>query len=203
MDRRSKYRFISIVAINLLFFIATPLLLILVAIDFAEGSALSRFLVYLVIAIIIFLVVLHIVFDKRSTNYNSLAAIKTDASIDETLERIDNMDGYQFEEWCAELLKKCGYRNVRVTKGSGDQGVDIIAYRGSVKCAIQCKRYHNKVGNKPVQEVYTGKTIYGCGLGIVITNSYYSDGAKKAAYHTGVELWDRTTIIKLLKAIRK
>lgn len=39
------------------------------------------------------------------------------------------MDGYQYEKKCAELLKAKGFSKVQVTPGSGDQGIDVIAYR--------------------------------------------------------------------------
>lgn len=45
----------------------------------------------------------------------------------------DSMTGLEFEGFCAEILEKNGYENVSVTRGSGDQGVDIIAYRDGVK----------------------------------------------------------------------
>ena len=39
------------------------------------------------------------------------------------------MDGYQFEEQCAIILKRKHFSKIEVTKSSGDQGVDIIAYK--------------------------------------------------------------------------
>lgn len=35
---------------------------------------------------------------------------------------IDNMEGHDFEYWCADILKRSGFDNVEVTPGSGDQG---------------------------------------------------------------------------------
>ena len=43
------------------------------------------------------------------------------------------MDGYQYEQKCAELLKAKGFSKIQVTPGSGDQGVDVIAYRSKKK----------------------------------------------------------------------
>ena len=37
------------------------------------------------------------------------------------------MDGHEFEYFCGDLLKKNEFSNVEVTRGSGDQGIDIIA----------------------------------------------------------------------------
>lgn len=56
----------------------------------------------------------------------------------------DRMNGWEFEEYVAELLVRNGYHNVEVTKGSGDQGVDILAQKDDVSYAIQCKHYESK-----------------------------------------------------------
>lgn len=49
----------------------------------------------------------------------------------------DNMDGHAFEHFCAEILSFYGFNNVQVTQGSGDQGVDIIAYKDDIKYGIK------------------------------------------------------------------
>ena len=116
-----------------------------------------------------------------------------------TMQEVDQMTGVQFEEFCAALLEKHGYK-VSFTKASGDQGVDLIAVKNGVKYAIQCKRYDNKVGNAPVQQVYAGTKIYGCSVPIVMTNSFFTSGAKRAASVTGVQLWDRNVIIDMHEA---
>lgn len=112
---------------------------------------------------------------------------------------IDNMDGHQFEYFCADVLRRNGYENVSVTQGSGDQGVDIRAERDGIKYAIQCKRYSNLVGNSAVQEVYTGKEFYGCHVGIVMSNNYFTKSAHELADKTGVVLWDRKKLMKLMR----
>ena len=43
------------------------------------------------------------------------------------------MDGLQFEHRCAELLRYRGFHKVAVTKGSGDQGVNIILILSAIK----------------------------------------------------------------------
>lgn len=110
---------------------------------------------------------------------------------DDSIGSIDYMDGIMFENWCAGLLKKNGFSNVKLTPTSGDQGVDILAEKDGIKYAVQCKCYSKDLGNKPVQEVNTGKTIYHCQIGVVMTNRYFTKGAKDAADATGVLLLDR------------
>ena len=75
--------------------------------------------------------------------------------------------------------------------------VDILAKKAGIKYAIQCKCYATDLGNKPVQEVNTGKTIYHCHVGAVMTNRYFTEGAKQAADATGVLLWNRDDVKKM------
>lgn len=110
----------------------------------------------------------------------------------------DNMDGHEFERFCAQLLSKRGYEDVMVTQGSGDQGIDIIAYKDGIKYGIQCKCYSSAVGNKAVQEVFAGKAFYQCHVGIVITNNYFSDSAIALARQNGIVLWNRDKLLQML-----
>ena len=111
----------------------------------------------------------------------------------------DNMNGHDFEHWCANLLKRNGFINVEVTQASNDQGVDVLAEKDGVRYAVQCKCYSSDLGNTPVQEVNTGKAIYHCHVGAVMTNRYFTSGAKEAAEATGVLLWDRDKLGEMLK----
>lgn len=119
-------------------------------------------------------------------------------SVETELMAIDLMEGLGFEYWCADLLTKMGYTNVEVTRGSGDQGVDVLAQKDGIKYAIQCKCYSSNLGNTPVQEINTGKVIYHCHVGVVMTNRYFTEGAKEAADATDVLLWDRDWITAAL-----
>ena len=107
----------------------------------------------------------------------------------------DNLDGYEFESFCAQLLREIGFSNVSITPSSGDYGADILAEFGSDKYAIQCKCYEGLVGTKAVQEIFTGKAYYNCDIAVVITNSYFSKPAISMAKKIGVKLWDRQKLI--------
>lgn len=110
----------------------------------------------------------------------------------------DGMEGHEFEYFCAELLKKNNYENVEVTKGSGDQGIDILARKDGIKYGIQCKCYSSNIGNKAVQEAFTGKTFYNCHIAAVLTNRYFTSSAKELAEKNGVLLWDRDYLETLI-----
>ena len=113
------------------------------------------------------------------------------------------MEGHQFEYWCADLLRENDFQNVSVTQGSGDQGVDVLAEKGGVRYAIQCKCYSGPLGNKPIQEVHTGKTYYNCHVGVVMTNSHFTSSAIEAAKRTNTLLWDRDYLKQLLENAKK
>lgn len=104
---------------------------------------------------------------------------------------IDEMEGHDFEYFCAELLKKRGFQEVEVTKGSGDYGVDILAEKEGITYAIQCKCYSAPVGVGAVQEAYAGRDYYDCMVGAVLTNQYFTAPAVEAAKKLKILLWDR------------
>lgn len=111
----------------------------------------------------------------------------------------DYMTGEEFEEFCADILRGNGYTNVEVTKASGDHGIDVLATKDGLKYAIQCKRYSKPVGNKAVQEAYSGKAIYKADVAVVMSNMDFTSQAIDDARKLGVELWDRNKIYSLQK----
>lgn len=120
--------------------------------------------------------------------------------IDAEMLTIDLMEGHDFEYWCANALRDLGYKDVEVTPGSGDQGVDILATKDGLRYAIQCKRYTSDLGNSPVQEVHAGKYLYHCHVAAVVTNRYFTAGAIELASATGVLLWDRDWVLRYLQS---
>lgn len=106
------------------------------------------------------------------------------------------MNGHKFEYKCAKMLRRKGFHHVEVTRKSGDQGVDILAYKGFSKYAIQCKYYSYPVGNKAVQEVYAGGKYYDCDHYIVMTNGTFTKAAISAANKLDVKLWSNCSLLK-------
>lgn len=116
-------------------------------------------------------------------------------------DKMNRMSGETFETMCADLLKRNGFQNISLTRATGDYGVDILAEKDSVKYAIQCKRYNQPVGNKAVQEAYSGKKYYNCHVAVVLTNSVFTDNAKELAESNGVLLWDKDKLDELLMVL--
>lgn len=106
------------------------------------------------------------------------------------------MDGHQYEYQCAKMLRKKGFSKVEVTRGSGDQGIDVIAYSGGKKYGIQCKYYTSPVGNHAVQEAFSGAKYYDCDVAVVMTNNTFTPAARELAKKTGVLLWGNSRVSK-------
>ena len=106
-------------------------------------------------------------------------------------ELIDELEGHDFEEYCADLLRRSGFTDVTVTKGSGDFGLDILCEKDGVTYGIQCKRYDKPIGVHAVQQAYAGRDYYGRMVGAVMTNQYFTEAAVKAASKLNIMLWDR------------
>lgn len=110
-----------------------------------------------------------------------------------TINDIDLMNGQEFEQFLAILFSKMGYET-EVTKGSGDQGIDVIASKEGSKIGIQAKCYSGSVGNGAIQEAVAGRMFYHLDKAIVVTNSVFTNSAKELAEVNSVVLWDRTIL---------
>ena len=189
---KKALQIIRVGVIHILLYIAFAfLILVLFALtgtkDANGVTKLSDFavLTVLIVPIVIIWVLIRIVKAKVKSK-NALKPIITTS-----MESVDRMNGHEFEYFCANLLSKNGFTDVEVTKESGDQGVDILAEKEGIRYAIQCKCYSSDLGNKPVQEVFAGKSIYNCHIAAVLTNRSFTQGGMEAARATGVLLWDR------------
>ena len=179
----------------LIFFIAIIAIIIALIID-AGGIELLLLIIGLIIVFIALMIAL-VIYCSNAESEESKPRFAA-RPISAELERIDNMNGLEFENYTARLLRQLGYTNVEVTKSSGDFGVDIFAHNGGEKCVIQCKRYSKNLGIKPIQEVYSGKEYYKATTAIVMSNSYYTESAHSLARELGVRLYDRNSLKEMI-----
>ena len=114
-------------------------------------------------------------------------------------DEMDLMEGHDFEYFCADLLRKKGFIEVEVTKGSGDYGIDILAEKEGVTYAIQCKCYTAPIGVKAIQEAYAGRDYYDRMVGAVMTNQYFTTPAVEAAKKLKILLWDRGYLDRMME----
>jgi restriction system protein len=93
-----------------------------------------------------------------------------------------------YEHHCAELLRRGGWE-AEVTGMPGDQGVDILAERGDISLAVQCKLLFSRpVGNKAVQEAHAAADYAEASYAAVVTNADFTRSAEALAQKLGVLL---------------
>lgn len=130
-----------------------------------------------------------------------LSGVRTENERDKfslTIDDIDQMDGYSFEEFLVHLYVEMGYR-VEHTKLSGDQGADLIISKNGESYVVQAKKHSKKINNKAVQEVTAAIKYYHADGGIVVTNSEFTDSAILLAYPNDISLIGREKLIRLLE----
>lgn len=140
--------------------------------------------------------------NKISTFEKNLFSRNNNLETVYTIDDIDLMNGLEFEEFLATLFVKMGY-SAKLTKSTGDQGIDVVAERKGIKYGIQAKCYAGNVGNSAVQEAVAGKSFYNVDKVIVITNSHFTESAIILAKSNGVILWDREILSEKLHFMNK
>lgn len=97
-------------------------------------------------------------------------------------EKIGQIHWRKFEELTAECFTKFGY-TVELGPGSNDDGVDVRVWndsdKGSPKYIVQCKRTKSKIDKVTVKGLYADTIHEGSELGILVTSSEFSVGARK------------------------
>lgn len=139
--------------------------------------------------------------DYDYTNFiNILSQANTINEEKYSIDDIDLMTGYEFENFVAKLFDKMGYKTT-ITQKSRDQGVDVIAEKNRQVFGIQAKCYSGNVSNSSIQEVVAGLSFYKCNKGIVVTNSYFTNSAIELATANNVILWDRNMLKQKIEDI--
>ena len=112
---------------------------------------------------------------------------------------LSHPEAREFEYEIARLLQRMGYRYT-VTKATGDDGVDVFAYKDNDKVVVQCKRWARKkpVGRAVVDEL-AGTALRYTASAILATTSSFSPNARNAARKHDIELWDLRTLCSLWK----
>jgi restriction system protein len=98
---------------------------------------------------------------------------------------VEQMSPLNYERHCAALLNSFGW-SARLTKGSGDQGADVVAEKGGLRVVLQCKKYSRPVGNKAVQEVLAAMKFEDAHFAAVVSNAAFTPAAVARASRRSV-----------------
>ena len=102
---------------------------------------------------------------------------------------LTNMNPYSFEKLTQRLLRECGFDDVKVTRKSGDGGIDgtgKLKINGifSFNIAFQCKRYQGSVGAPDIRD-FRGSLTTDIEKGLFITTGSFSKQAIDEASNPG------------------
>lgn len=111
------------------------------------------------------------------------------------------MTGLEYEYYLANRINTETDWTAEVTKGSGDQGADLLINDGEgINCIVQAKYYAKNVGNKAVQEAFSARQYYNANFGFVVTNSFFTPSAIELAESLDILLFQDDEFIKFLNA---
>lgn len=108
-----------------------------------------------------------------------------------------------FEVAVAGLLRRLGYRRVRVVGGAGDLAADIVCIGpAGERVVVQCKRYApgHHVGS-PVVQAFIGMAFvhHRAARAIFVTTSSFTPAARQLARAHPVELIDGARLVELTR----
>ncbi len=108
------------------------------------------------------------------------------------------MDGYQFEQYVAELFRATGAWVRQV--GREDCGVDLLVARDARRLVVQAKRSSYPVGAQAVEQAAAAKMHYKAEAAMVVTDAVFTPRARQLARSTQVILWDGTALVRLAES---
>ena len=120
-------------------------------------------------------------------------------------EILQSMNPYGFERLTQRILRSCGFTEVKVTKASGDGGIDgtgKLKINGvfSFNVAFQCKRYSGTVGAPEVRD-FRGSLTKATEKAVLITTGTFTKAAREEACNQGkdqIDLIDGEELIDLI-----
>jgi restriction system protein len=100
------------------------------------------------------------------------------------IERLNKLEGYEFEQLVARILDALGFRDTQVVGRSGDEGIDLITYLHSplirAKVVVQVKRHTANVGPKDVSYL-RDRWSHRADRLMFVTTSDFTAGAREVA----------------------
>ena len=91
-------------------------------------------------------------------------------SYTELEQKLNIMNGIEFEEFIAKFFRNKGYI-VELTSATGDHGIDLLIKKDHDYIAVQCKRWAKPVGEPTIRDFYGSLLNAGAKSGYVIATS--------------------------------
>jgi len=120
---------------------------------------------------------------------------------DNSLDNIDSMTHFEFENYVKEIFKQKGYNSRLTDKYPSEYGADVIAIKDNEIIAIQCKHSskQNIFGREAIHQLHTeAKSFYKATKLIAITNSFFNSNAMNLAKIHNIEIRNRDNILDII-----
>lgn len=128
-----------------------------------------------------------------------------DVELSNLRKHLAEMNPYKFEMLIKDLLDAMDYENVKVTKQSGDKGVDVVADFEfgitQVREVVQVKRHAGSITRPVLDQLRGALPYYQAIRGTIITLGTFAKGCKDAAIFQGaapITLIDGDKLMELL-----
>ncbi|HVU34721.1 MAG TPA: restriction endonuclease [Opitutaceae bacterium] len=117
------------------------------------------------------------------------AAIAAPWTVELVRRRLDEIDWYQFEKFCAALLAADGFQVTRQGGAHPDGGVDLIVEQQGTRALIQCKHWRTwVVQERVVREMLGAMTHFGVKQGAIYTLKGWTKPAETFAAQHAITL---------------
>ena len=106
------------------------------------------------------------------------------------------MNGWQFEHAFATLLQGMKVE-AKVTRGSGDGGVDILVKKGTEEIVIQCKNHASAVGPSTVRDLLGTAFSLKAKAAVLVATGGFTKGARSFSKANSIYLLDIEDVLAL------
>jgi hypothetical protein len=107
---------------------------------------------------------------------------------------IKKMTGVEFELYIADVLRKKGYI-VKLTKASGDHGIDLQIIKSGITGVVQCKQWDETVGEPHLRDFFGAMIHCGAKFGFFVTTSSFTLQARSFAHGKNIQLIDGRQLV--------
>lgn len=108
------------------------------------------------------------------------------------------LDPEEFERLVGTVFTSLGYE-VRLTKRSGDEGIDLELLKGAERSLAQCKRYRGTVGQPDIRDFYGVLVHENAARGYFVTTGQFSLAASTWAQGKPIALIDGVDFLAALE----
>lgn len=116
---------------------------------------------------------------------------------------LDQMSGYEFEDFFARVLDRLGYGRIEKVLYSQDEGRDILVSSERGLMIVECKHQPgSNIGRPVVQKLHSAVVSSGAARGMLVTTGHFSKAAldysnKLAAAGTVIDLVDHPLLMDM------